>query len=262
VEQARRVPQAELGPWAAYHLGLDHMFRFNRTDNGRAAALFEQALEQDPQFSRALSGLSFTCFQDSFLQYSGRREEMTGKARALAEQAIRYDPLDPFAHLNLGRALWFEEGIPESLERLGQCIALSPNYAQAVYSKAWAEMTQCQDAQSDENAALALTLSPLDPLRYAMLAVRSVNALLRGDHAAAADLGERAARSPGAHKLVVLIAALGTQAAGRPERAAQWMERARQLDPQVSRAMFLRSFPFAPSAGRDLIEKALHDLRV
>ena len=262
VEQARRLPQAELGPWAAYHLGLDHMFRFNRADNGRAAALFEQALGQDPHFSRALSGLSFTCFQDGFLQYSGEREEMTRKARALAEQAIRYDPLDPFAHLNLGRALWFEEGIPESLDRLSQCIALSPNYAQAVYSKAWAEMTQCQDAQSDENAALALTLSPLDPLRYAMLAVRSVNALLRGDHAAAADLGERAARSPGAHKLVVLIAALGTQAAGRPERAAQWMERARQLDPQVSRAMFLRSFPFAPSAGRELIEKTLHDLRV
>lgn len=238
------------------------MFRFNRADNARAATLFEQALTQDPQFSRALSGLSFTCFQDSFLQYSERREEMTRRARSLAEQAISADPLDPFAHLNLGRALWFEEGIPESIERLSHCIALSPNYAQAVYSKAWAEMTLCQDAQSDEHAALALTLSPLDPLRYAMLAVRSVNALLRGDHRGAADLGERAARSPGAHKLVVLIAALGTRAAGEADRAAQWMARARSLDPQVSKDMFLRSFPFAPSAGRELIEKTLRDLGV
>ena len=262
VEHARRLPPAALGPWSAYHLGLDHMFRFNRADNARAAALFEQALVHDPQFSRALSGLSFTCFQDGFLQYSGRREEMTRQARALAEQAISYDPLDPFAHLNLGRALWFEEGIPESLERLSHCIALSPNYAQAVYSKAWAEMTQCQAAQSDENATLALTLSPLDPLRYAMLAVRSVNALVRGDPESAAELGERAARSPGAHKLVVLIAALGTQAAGRSDRAAQWMARARDLDPQLSREMFLRSFPFAPSAGRAVIEKTLHDLRL
>jgi TolB-like protein len=262
VQQARRLPQAELGPWSAYHLGLDHMFRFNRSDNARAAALFEQALGQDPQFSRALSGLSFTCFQDGFLQYSRQREEMTLRARELAEQAIRSDPLDPFAHLNLGRALWFEEGIPESLERLSHCIALSPNYAQAVYSKAWAEMTQIQDAQSDENAALALTLSPLDPLRYAMLAVRAVNALLRGDHEAAAELGERAARSPGAHKLVVLIAALGTQAAGRRDRAAQWMRRARELDPELTREMFLRSFPFAPSAGRELIEKTLRELRL
>jgi len=121
---------------------------------------------------------------------------------------------------------------------------------------------QAQTAQSDENAALALTLSPLDPLRYAMLAVRAVNALLRGDHEAAAELGERAARSPGAHKLVVLIAALGTQAAGRRDRAAQWMRRARELDPELTREMFLRSFPFAPSAGRELIEKTLRELRL
>ncbi|HEU4650661.1 MAG TPA: winged helix-turn-helix domain-containing protein [Croceibacterium sp.] len=262
VQLARRLPQAQLGPWSAYHLGLDHMFRFNRADNARAAALFEQALGADPEFSRALSGLSFTRFQDGFLQYSGRREEMTREARALAERAIRADPLDPFAHLNLGRALWFEDGIAESIERLGHCIALSPNYAQAVYSKAWAEMTLGEAAQSDENAALALTLSPLDPLRYAMLAVRSVNALVRGDEQAAADLGERAARSPGAHKLVVLIAALGTQAAGRTDRSAQWMHRARELDPQISREMFLRSFPFAPSAGRELIERTLGELRL
>ena len=72
----RRVPESGLDAWSAYHLGLDHMFRFNRTDNGQAASLFERALALNPHFSRALSGLSFTCFQDSFLQYSGRGDQM------------------------------------------------------------------------------------------------------------------------------------------------------------------------------------------
>ena len=259
VERARRMPAATLDAWSSYHLGLDHMFRFNRSDNARAASLFEQALARDPDFSRALSGLSFTRFQDCFLQYSNDPEAMAEQARSLAEHAVHCDPLDPFAHLNLGRSLWFADAVSESMERLSASIALSPNYAQAIYSKAWAEMTQCDVTHSDENAELALRLSPLDPLRYAMLGVRSVSALLRGDHESAVDWGERAARSPGAHKHIAVIAAIAAQASGHGARAAQWIERARELDPDVTKATFMRSFPFAATSGREIIEKALHD---
>jgi len=145
------------------------------------------------------------------------------------------------------------------MERLSAAIALSPNYAQAIYSKAWAEMTQCDVAHSDENAELALRLSPLDPLRYAMLGVRSVSALMRGDYESAIEWGERAARSPGAHKHIAVIAAIAAEASGHHDRATQWIDRARQLDSQVSRVTFLRSFPFAATGGREIIERALQD---
>jgi len=259
VERARRMPEAGLDAWSSYHLGLDYMFRFNRADNARATGLFARALARDPEFSRALSGLSFTRFQDCFLQYSDDPDAMAEQARALAERAVQCDPLDPFAHLNLGRSLWFADAVPESLERLSAAITLSPNYAQAIYSKAWAEMTQCDVAQSDEHAGQALRLSPLDPLRYAMLGVRSVSALMRGDHESAVEWGERAARSPGAHKHIAVIAAIAAEAAGQHERAVQWIGRARQLDPLVSRATFMRSFPFAATGGREIIERALRD---
>lgn len=120
-------------------------------------------------------------------------------------------------------------------------------------------MTQCDIGHSDEHAELALRLSPLDPLRYAMLGVRSVSALMRGDHQSALDWGERAAQSPGAHKHIAVIAAIAAEASGNHERAAQWIGRARQLDPQVSRGTFLRSFPFAATSGREMIERALRD---
>jgi tetratricopeptide (TPR) repeat protein len=262
VELARRTPPLMLDAWGAYHLGLDHMFRFSKSDNARAATLFASALNWDPYFSRALSGLSFTCFQDSFLRYSDDREAMAHRARSLAEQALQCDPLDPFAHLNLGRSLWFEKAIPESLDRLTECIRLSPNYAQAIYSKAWAEMTQCEAITSGENAAFALRLSPLDPLRYAMLAVRSVSALLQEDFVASADLAEKAAHSPGAHKHIALIAAIAANAAGREERAAEWVSRARDLDPEVNSSAFFQSFPFVESRGRELIERQLRNVRL
>jgi TolB-like protein len=259
-DRARQRPEAALDAWGAYHLGLDHMFRFNRADNAHAAALFERALAVSPNFSRALGGLSFTRFQDAFMPYSADPKACAGEARALAERALLCDPLDPFAHLNLGRSLWLEGDMAASIERLGESIALSPNYAQAVYSTAWAEMTQCDPAVSDLHAELALRLSPLDPLRYAMIGVRSLNALIRGDYESAAQLGERAARSPGAHKHIALIAALGDQLAGRSENARRWVGRAREHDPGLDAAAFLRSFPFAPMAGRETIEGALRAL--
>lgn len=262
VELARQMPATELRAWSAYHLGLDRMFRFNKADNARAAELFGQALARDRQFSRALSGLSFTSFQDSFLEYSDDSAAMAQRARRLAEEALYADPLDPFAHLNLGRSLWLDNEMAESLDRLSDCIALSPNYAQAIYSMAWAEMTQCDVGNSNRNAGLALRLSPLDPLRYAMIAVRSVNALIAGDYAAAADLGDRAARTPGAHKHIALIAAMGLRAAGDTDRAAQWVARARMLEPNLTETAFFRSFPFVRSAGRERIEQGLRDLRL
>lgn len=262
IELARRKPVTALDAWSSYHLGLDHMFRFNRGDNAKAAALFDKALTRDPDFSRALSGLSFTCFQDRFLGYSERREEMGAQARILAERALQCDPLDPFAHLNLARSMWFEDALPESIERLTACIALSPNYAQAIYSKSWAEMTQCDVGNSDANAIAALRLSPLDPLRYAMLAVQSVSALMAGDYERAADLGERAARSPGAHQHIAVIAALGNSAAGRADRAEYWKDQARLFNPAVSKHSFFASFPFAEAPGRETIERNLSRLRL
>lgn len=258
----RGKAEATLDSWSAYHLGIDLMFRFNRADNASAARLFERSLALDQDFGRAWSGLSFTHFQDAFLQYSSDPEAQAEKARAFAEQALRRDPLDPFGHLNLGRSLWLDGAVDESVERLSDAIALSPNYAQAVYSKAWAEMTQCDAASSDGNAALALQLSPLDPLRYAMLGVRSLNALVRGDYENASHWGERAARAPGAHKYIAVIAALGTELAGQRDRASAWMSRAQQQDRSLTSAAFLRSFPFAPSAARELIAATLRDLGI
>ncbi len=50
---ARLTVTETLDAWSAYHLGLQHMYRFNRTDNAAATALFQQAVARDPGFARA-----------------------------------------------------------------------------------------------------------------------------------------------------------------------------------------------------------------
>lgn len=259
---ARGLERGDLGPWSAYHLGVDFMYRFSRQDNARAAELFEHALSLDGTFARALAGLSFTRFQDAFMQYAANPGLAADQARSLAEQARQCDPFDPFAYLNLGRSVMLGGELVKGIELLRHSISLSPNYAHAVYSKAWAEMMQANAKDGDKDAVLALRLSPLDPLRYGMLSVRCLSAVMRGDYRSAAALGESAAQSPGAHKHVAVIAAISARLAGQHDKASHWLAWARRQDAQLSEASFLRSFPFAPSAPRELIEATLRDLRL
>ncbi|HUD91904.1 winged helix-turn-helix domain-containing protein [Sphingobium sp.] len=261
--EAQRVRCQDIGQmsaWSAYHIGLDHMFRFNRADNEVAGRLFDRAVETAPDFARACAGKSFTHFQNAFLGYRADHSAEAAAAYRLAERAVQLDRLDPFCHFNMGRSLWLEGDLTGSIDWLEQATTISPSYAQGVYSKAWARTLAGDAVAGEENASLALALSPLDPLRYAMIATCALSRLMLGDHENAALLAERAARSPGAHKHIAVIAALSTHMAGQAESAQRWRGFVRQIAPDFSGRDFLRSFPFAPTMVREMIERGLRDL--
>lgn len=257
VRIARQQSLETVDAWSAYHVGLDHMFRFNRADNAMATAMFERAVAADPDFARGYAGLSFTHFQNAFLSYRADRAAEVEAARTFAGQALERDRLDPFCHLNMGRSFWLEGQVRDSLEWLDQATAISPSYAQGVYAKAWANTLLGEVDNGESDARLALQLSPLDPLRYAMLATRALGEIIRGNYEDAALLGESAARTPGAHKHIAVIAAIAARLDGQRDKAAEWITRARRSDPYLTAGDFLKSFPFAPSAASETIERAL-----
>jgi TolB-like protein len=72
---ARLAAVENLDAWSAYHLGLQHLYRFNRVDNTAAATLFQRAVALDPTFARAHAGSSFVHFQAAFMHYT---DDVTG----------------------------------------------------------------------------------------------------------------------------------------------------------------------------------------
>lgn len=257
---ARGRPASELDAWSSFHLGLDHMYRFNKADNTQAARLFDQALALDPYFSLALGGRSFTHFQNAFLLYGGDPAEEAEQARILAQRAVEADRLDPFAHFNVGRCYWLDGNLQDSLDWFDRATSLSPNFAQGVYNRGLVGTIAGSAERADRDLALALDLSPLDPLAYAMVSARALAHVQFGDFEKAAGFGVRAARMPGAHKHIELIAALTSQLAGNAQEAGAWLGKARSKDPQLSAAMFFNSFPYAPTLAREVVERALHEL--
>jgi len=241
--RARWKPPEQLDAWSAYHLGLQHAFRFNKADNDAATALFQRSVALEPTFARAYAGLSFTRFQDAFLHYDGDIEAATVDARRFAERSLEHDPLDPFGNFTMGRSFWLRGDLESSVPWLDRANTLNPNYAQGRYARAFTDPFLGMGESGQEHADAAMALSPLDPLLYAMQAGRAFSHAIRGQLDDAAFWIDRGRRSPGAHVLIDVIGAVLHGLRGDDARARECAAVARSRDPSLSKDDFFRAFP-------------------
>jgi TolB-like protein len=257
---ARSCTAENLDAWSIYHLGLQHMYRFNRVDNAAASALFQRAVALDPLFARAHAGLSFIHFQTAFMRYTEDIVREINQARRCAERGLELDPLDPFVNFTMGRTYWLEGDLERSMGWLERATTISPHYAQGMYARAWTEALAGRPQQGQVHVDLAMRLSPLDPLHYAMLGTRAFTHMAVEENAQAAHWAEHAARSPGAHVLIAMIAAAAHLLNGDAARAAYWAANVRERADTLTRADFNRVFPMKSDSMRVRVSLALAQL--
>ena len=257
---ARLSAVENLDAWSAYHLGLQHLYRFNRVDNGSALHLFQRAVALDKTFARANAGLSFVYFQSAFMHYTDDIAGAIDRGRRFAERGLELDPLDPFVNFTMGRTYWLEGDLDTSLSWLERATDISPHYAHGIYARAWTEALAGKALESRDHVDLAMRLSPLDPLHYAMLATRALTHMASNEEEQAAHWAERGARSPGAHVLIAVIAAAAHTLAGDAARASYWVRNVRQRNDSFTREVFFRSFPMKSEAMRTKMDRALLEL--
>jgi len=237
-------PPSSLNAWEAYHRGLWHMYKFTGSDNEHAARFFRAALELDPLFSRAHSGLSFTHFQNAFLSLTQDHERQIELSFETARESLAADNRDPAAHWAMGRALWLGGKDSESCIELERSIELSPNFALGYYTLGFVH-----SQSGDPHAAIVATdysrqLSPFDPLQFGMLASRALSHVRLGEFAEAADWAVRASARPNAHTHILTIAAECLVLAGRVDEARKFVARIRQRSPDYGLNDFIGAFRF------------------
>ena len=245
---ARIRPPESLDAWSCYHLGLQHMYRFNKADNASAAAYFHRAAALDPNFARAYAAQSFTSFQAAFLRYGSDRSSNIEDARRYAEKSVELDPMDPFGNFNFGRAHWLRGDPAAGQAWLERSMSLSPSFAQGFYAHGWAEVMGGQGATALESLSAAVSLSPLDPFLYAMQSATGLAYLHTDDLGMAAYWADQGARKPGAHYLIAAIAASINELAGNGDAATYWTEQAFARRPDASVEQFFAAFPFTDQA--------------
>jgi len=245
IERNRAIlkPPDSLDAWEAYHRGLWHMYRFNRSDNDRARHFFETAVRLDPTFARAYAGVSFTHFQNAFQGWTHRDPEIA-RAFEAAGQSLMADDRDPSAHWAMGRALWLSGEQDQSVTELQCAIDLSPNFAAGHYSLAFGH-SQAGDPQAAISAAdLSQELSPFDPLLFGMLGAKAMAHVRLGNYAEAANWAVKAAARPNAHPHMVAMAAYSLALAGSLEEARKHGTALRLRVPGYEITHFLNAFRF------------------
>jgi len=90
-----------------------------------------------------------------------------------------------------------------------------------------------------------------------MLGTRSFTHMVANEDAQAAFWAERAARSPGAHVLIAMIASAAHTLAGDESAAAAWAANVHERNPALTRDDFFRSFPIKSATVRTRISEAL-----
>jgi len=256
-DHARRLSPAQLDAWSHYHLGLRHMYRYNQTDNALAAGHFRSAVELDGEFTRAHAGLSFTHWQNAFMHFGEDRKALLGMAVEEASRALEIDGQDPFASFNLGRARWLEGDVEAGIEWLDRALLVNPNYAQCHYTMGLSRLLSGAPDLARGAADKAIHLSPLDPLLYAMLSTKALSHLAHGEFDAAGQIIEKAARVPGAHFYISIIAAVTLELAGNRIAAEAWRDKSLSQRPDLTTAMFFQAFPFKDAAMKGLLSGSL-----
>ena len=257
---ARLISSDSLDAWSAYHLGLQHMYRYNKKDNAIALGLFEHAVLQDSAFARAHAGLSFLHFQTAFMRQTDDIPGEVALARSCAQRGLDIDPLDPFVNFTMGRSFWLESDLERARSWLERATSLSPNYAQGMYALAWTNTIAGAELDARDQIDQAMRLSPLDPLHYAMLGARGFTHIAREEYAEAVEWTERAARSPGAHVFMALLAAASQALAGDASRAEAWAADVRERGPSLNSDDFFHGYPVTAEPMRSRIATALQRL--
>jgi TolB-like protein/DNA-binding SARP family transcriptional activator len=247
VERNRAIlkPPGSLDAWEALHCGFWHMYRFNEADNERAKRFFKLAVRLDPTMARAHAGLSFTHFQNAFLLRPSERPQEITRAHETACESMIADDRDPAAHWAMGRALWLRGDHEQSLRELGSAVEMSPNFALAHYTLSFVHCQSGDAATAIRHADRSHSLSPYDPMTFAMLGAKALAHARLGRFSEAAELGVKATLRPNAHAHVLAIAAECLALAGRGEEARAFWSRIRQARPEYSIEDFLSSFHFA-----------------
>ena len=243
-QRAILKPPSSLDAWEAYHRGVWHMYRFMGPDNRHAEEFFRVALELDPTFARAHAGLSFTHFQNVFLELTPDRDRQIDLAFETAAESVKTDDRDPAAHWAMGRALWLRGALGESVTELQRSVELSPNFALGHYMLGFVEAQSGDPRVAIEASNTSRQLSPFDPLQFGMLGSRALAHVRLGELGEAVEWATKAAARPNAHAHILAIAASTLALTNRRDEARKVVARIRERIPSYDVNGFLRAFRF------------------
>lgn len=215
-----------------YLLGRGFYRQTHRRGINYAIEMYEHAIERDPDYGLAYTGLA-DCYSYLFKFFDSDRANID-KAMALSGKALELDPALAEAHVSRGRVFYYSRRYEEAEREFEKAIRLNPRlyeayeaYARNYYSRgnleraAWLfeQALQMDPANFDAPILLAQTYRGLNQTE------KAGEALVKGllNVTKHLELNPDDARA-------LYMKAIALASAGEKEKAFRWMERALSID--------------------------------
>jgi TolB-like protein len=159
-QRIERHPTESLAAYDLYLLGRYYWNQLSAEGLERAIEYFERALDLDPDFALAYSGLADT-YMVQTQGWGLAPRDVFPQAREAAERALELDPTRAEAHTSLGGVLLFYDWDFEAAEAaFRRAIELNPNYAQAPHWLGISLYSRARFAEASQAVERALALDP------------------------------------------------------------------------------------------------------
>jgi adenylate cyclase len=251
-QRARRKPTESLDAWECYQRGLWHLYQYQRDDLSEGLKLLERAIALDPTFSSAHAGLALSLYYFVILGFATDRDAELKRALGAGKTAVKLDEDDPFAHVALGRVHTLHREHDTAIDQCDIAISLTPSYANAHFGRAHSLWMSGRAREAIAAHDEAMRLSPRDPVLWAFMASKAIALIMLGRYEEGLDWALRAQRQPNTALWAFLPEASALALLDRSDEAQAALERARQLQRDVSVRFVDQTLPITDTDYRAL----------
>lgn len=133
-----------------------------REEPQRARALFEQALQIDPDSASALAGVALSHITEVLTRWSKAPDTQTALAAQAIERSLALQPNDPRANYVRSLALSVQGRIDDAEQAIQRVLSLYPNQPRALQRLGFLRLQQGRPEEVAAPVMLSLRLDPLD----------------------------------------------------------------------------------------------------
>ncbi len=217
-------PPSDLAAWEFCVRGFAHIYELTREANEKAREMFRRAIELDPQYCRAHTGLAFSYGRDLRFFGAPDRQEWHRLGLESAQRAVALDETDAEARTMLVR--FYQSGggrIDDAIAEARKAVQLNPHNADV--NNIMGSSLSTASARYEEGIPWferALQLNPSDPQHQVFTVQLALAHLGAGRFEVAAKLAREALRRQPdfTEGVVTLASSLGYLGRGDEARAA------------------------------------------
>jgi tetratricopeptide (TPR) repeat protein len=208
--------------------------QWTREDTDAALRDFYRAIELGPDLAAAYAMAAMGYSRRRGQNWFADREKEASEIRRLARQAVKLGSDDAVTLGFSGYAIAHAAGeLEEGAVFVDRALHLNPNLASALFASGWVKVWQGEPERAIEHLALAMRLSPLDPLKFMAQIAASHAHFYAGRFSESASWAEMALREQPQALPAMRISAASLAMSGRDQEARNAVARLLQRDPML-----------------------------